>query len=1303
MMINIFLFRLRLGAHVIFLEHVLRNGQAEGLSSDKFDFYYDSRIDEAVQCRPVLEHLRVRIVDLLSQWPGHATLMDVAKLIDRILSFAVDSPIMKLVTGLEMLLTKCHEWEANAHRGVSISDDIHALSRLILRWRTLELDGWKLCLDNVEKRAAGTASKYWFHLYSTITSLLNDETGMAELTPIQSTLRQFMESATLGQYEMRLRMLRAFACHVALSGRHEPLLRLLWHAVLFYGQFLPLVIKRKTSLRQPIDKKVKDFIKIMRWNDINYYALKEAVHKAHATLHRHMKEWHDILEQPAKIVLSEPGVELETETVSSLVPITVEPFIGNAQSMAAFDAVPLAEHSVLSRLPSLYAKSLNLCAKTLRKSPFQRRIQAVDDLVGTVISSVNQLQRLKVISSGADKERQKNEAKSISMRKRKSLYQLFRSLQQMGISYRKGTFLWSQDKALSSLEIVLPILDVEASLEHMPERATHSVIRNAWNKGPHYYTRCLARLAISAKLLEKPSSELGPATVERLKGFAAQFMSVVQDQWTKCSETLDKLVHLRMLTAQLNGFRSSPEPVPECLAVVNDLDHLWQLVVDALAVLEEFESLMRACPSGVFDVVQLRLEDGTTKPVTKEVATYLSSLRAQLASKLVEVRQDLEKHFHLYRIASTSSWLFSSDQWHCIVRGFKTIDESQSLLEQMVSVAGPQNFGSSLEHLRRRFNAAVQGFQSQKISRQSRESRVEAADVDKLCQSVLHGIQEIFKKYNETGEPKAEEDEDDDDFEVDHLTSKLVSEMETDLSKMLRLDGTMAEMSRLVEMVKDDSYHARLLSQCAPVFDQYVFVVEYYLSSQLATLRASSKLLSVLLNVFNQLLEKGFCLPSELDDSKEGGSGTKFEDNESGGLGDGEGAKDVSDQIQDEDQLDTARQQGQEEESDEKDDKNGPKEEENGIEMSEDFDAELQDREKKEDADGDEDSGKEDDEDEDKMDKEMGDTGEDADQLEEKVWGSDEEDDDDSDQDQEEGQGDGQKTESEMTAKQGDDEEQEDGENDKGPEKKKDKPKNMDDEDDENVNDDQVDPYHTSHEPPPEPEPLDVPDDLNLDGGNPKDKDEEELDTEENPFDIDAMKHEPELEEKDGEEEEDAKKEEQPIPDGAEEDAGEDTAEPKENDQKPKDGDEEEDGGEESKEKEMEESAEGDDPQKADAPDQAVPSMDQPSETEAQPATEESVKGSQDKTARKDTAENKPEEDGGQNQEADNEDVEGIGMAESRQNKGHEGQEQSKVNRKTAKDEKEEEKGKGKPRKPGQSDPNRALADQRKERVLQVI
>ena len=116
---------------------------------------------------------------------------------------------------------------------------------------------------------------------------------------------------------------------------------------------------------------------------------------------------------------------------------------------------------------------------------------------------------------------------------------------------------------------------------------------------------------------------------------------------------------------------------------------------------------------------------------------------------------------------------------------------------------------------------------------------------------------------------------------------------------------------------------------------------------------------------------------------------------------------------------------------------------------------------------------------------------------------------------------------------------------------------------------------------------------------------------------------------------------------------------------------------------------------------QAAPSLDRPAESEAQPAADDAVKGSQDKTAQK--PEEEKTEEAGTNQEADNEDNEGVGMAESRQTQGHEGQEKSKVNRQLPNRKEEEAGGKSKPKKPGQSDPERALADQRKERVLQVV
>ena len=46
-------------------------------------------------------------------------------------------------------------------------------------------------------------------------------------------------------------------------------------------------------------------MKVARWNDINYYALKQTVEKTHRTLHKHMKQFENILRQPIRAVLTD--------------------------------------------------------------------------------------------------------------------------------------------------------------------------------------------------------------------------------------------------------------------------------------------------------------------------------------------------------------------------------------------------------------------------------------------------------------------------------------------------------------------------------------------------------------------------------------------------------------------------------------------------------------------------------------------------------------------------------------------------------------------------------------------------------------------------------------------------------------------------------------------------------------------------------------------------------------------------------------------------------------------------------------
>lgn len=280
-------------------------------------------------------------------------------------------------------------------------------------------------------------------------------------------------------------------------------------------------------------------------------------------------------------------------------------------------------------------------------------------------------------------------------------------------------------------------------------------------------------------------------------------------------------------------------------------------------------------------------------------------------------------------------------------------------------------------------------------------------------------------------------------------------------------------------------------------------LVQFYLNEQVAAFRITCKILYLQLNVFLDLAANGFCVPKDLD-LEESDTNESDEKTETGGMGlaDGEGTKDVSDRIESEDQLEDARPADQERE--EQDDKTC-KEEEKGINMSEDFDSKLQDMEK-----NDNDEEQSDDDEENDLDKEMGQTGEGAEQLDKEIWGDDQEesgeDNQQSENEDEEGTGE-QIGEKEMGAKDDRDKKKQDNDDDTDDENRQEEnKKEINELNEPEVDEDQINPYHGNFQPQPEPEPLDLPEDINLDENDGK---EDNGGEDENPFDIDEMKKPP--------------------------------------------------------------------------------------------------------------------------------------------------------------------------------------------------
>merc|ERR1719234_3101789 len=141
----------------------------------------------------------------------------------------------------------------------------------------------------------------------------------------------------------------------------------------------------------------------------------------------------------------------------------------------------------------------------------------------------------------------------------------------------------------------------------------------------------------------------------------------------------------------------------------------------------------------------------------------------------------------------------------------------------------------------------------------------------------------------------------------------------------------------------------------ALVVKQLSFVAESVQELSVNALLNFTKLLSVILKVFSEIAVHGFCPVKDMDDEGASKSSEEFKSSEEEtGLGQGEGAKDVSDQIENEDMLDGAYQNP--EDGQDKEEKEN-KEEDNGIEMSDNFESNLLDKDEEEKENKEEDNG----------------------------------------------------------------------------------------------------------------------------------------------------------------------------------------------------------------------------------------------------------------------------------------------------------------------------------------------------------
>uniref|UniRef100_A0A3Q2D7A0 Midasin n=1 Tax=Cyprinodon variegatus TaxID=28743 RepID=A0A3Q2D7A0_CYPVA len=1232
-----------------------------------YDFYQQPNVGEAGLCLPVLEQLSEAVRRRLEEWPEHPALLQLVVVMERITSFSLACPLAKFLNGLEILLAKAQDWENNASRAASLRKELEPVIQLIIQWRKLELC-WSSSLDNALKRHTEKSTKHWFSLYQLVERYLEEQRTQApseqaeslSLSSISSTLEAFMESSTLGDFHTRLRMLLSFHCHLLLVPDlpGQSLSRLLWNLHRYYSQFSESVQGKMLQLRQPIEKELKqDFVKISKWNDVSYWSIKQSVEK---TLFKFVKKFEEALSKPSLAALVEVG-SVEEEGVAT----GPEEGAVHRVHRALKAAVPgqgRELQSLQSRLPVLFRKMKKMCIQLLKKDSVPELAEDLDQFT-EIISNLRELQSLSVDAAAA-KEKQKTEVKHILQQKQRALSDLFKMLSEL-LSYRKGV-TWSRTADPETTLCMQPLEMTTALSAVMDPGETERLLAElmaAWEGCQKYFYRSWARRTALQTALQHATKELGVGNIERCRGFSSHLFKVLLRQRHRLAQLTEHWLCLPPQEPLQGWIQRGQALAAQCAALLQQLSWLLQCCPEDAQQKEQGGSGQQTpmCPSPLAAQQQppgclLRRGDPSWCQLHQRVVAMLKdaqTLREQLGSVAQQEKE---------RVLCTSSFASCCSAMEQLGAVAAQISSMEHLFSPVIKVGGANSqpaVTQSLQYVRGQVETCVTEFSTWKSQLLSLGEPF-SAELEANINAVLCAVQRVVKRREK--EQEAEKPRDpktvEDLLKPGHLTRLLEEELEADLEALsvgsvnMGVTELLSRMRRRrdscqPQQLQELNRACRMLVRFEPLLGIYSDLVRHYLSVSVGVHRCTGKLLSVLSGIFTELAQKqGFCLPQELLPGGDGEGATEFHDYEGGGIGEGEGSKDVSDKIETEDQVEDTFQEGVEKE--EQQDKENIKSEDNAIEMSEDFDGRVHDGEQNEA--GEEEESEE--EDKEELDKKMGDLGEgQTDTLDERMWGDDEDDEEEgSDKEEESGQG--------MR------------------------------EFDEN----EVDPFHGQQDKRPEPEAMDLPEDLNLD------QDEEAGEDEENPLDIADKAPEPEEkegEQKDGEEEEpgdtemeENPREEEPQTEEEEEEKGQEKVSG------------EEEAADEEEEKEGEEDKEGrEEREEATAPkdggDKAKAEQEEEEEEEEgddeEPASAERKEHSADgQTGEENIQSEAAVELAGAASERDQAKEEhGSGAADASQSEGH----QSKLTARMASQTQTRSKTQSYKRKPGRADKERSTGD----------
>ena len=863
-----------------------KNTLSEGaLTQNTYNFYVDSNPAEARKLVNLVYAVQTRFRQIQVVWPEHATLGDVIRCCAELLDFKHTEPVAKFLTKSEKLHGYIHEWQVVASKEFSAAGLYDELTNTLVSWRRLELSTWARLFDIEQAKCEEDARSWWFVAYEAIVAapleLVRSQGDLQKhAIHLLSTMETFFSSTTIGQYSQRFRLANYLKLHLELlANEYESLtviVRALENFLAHYARFQAPIEQHLANERKKLEKAVKQEIQLASWRDTNIIALKESARRSHLKLLKAVRKYRALLGKPA-----EPFVSAGLQEPSTSSDMASDVRQGSATIPLDQGALEICT-SKIGKWASKPARFLdpsrtasNMRALYVSSQPKIEVVQSLDTFVTDVMDTIDLLKKQ---TPSTLKEDNKDMVKHLKARKRRYLAEKLKDLKQMGIRSNLPTDTLEKQNSLALVLATTKPLISDAKIPALESAATH-------------FHRFLDIVPKARQAVQNHSDELTAAEVVRGSGYVEGLLAIMLQQRGALSNAyngvgdLQKAIEMtrntwspkaRTLQKMDNNTSNGPE-VSNAIQWLPGILRLGHKVIETHAQLGKFDW------SSILQWLREQIEEFTSvaaanKSLPRLPSGTTSSLHQQLVEKQASLLEELKTKLQL-QIAEHPLISFAL---------------KQTLL--WTEVSAPSVDQSNGYHA-----ASMQDLDEQ---------------ITTALDAVLVTIQRV--QENLASAPTSEED----NAWFTKSDQSLSSTMKAlHIDKITSLLGEALEQIQHIEDFEQYGQVAgALFHMSSPIFCEYLSICDDVLARYADVHRATCRMSYMLTKSFVRIATEGFCSPSEASNTEQ--AGDKLESGT--GLGEGEGAEDISKDIEEDEDLSELAQQpdqkeGKEEIEDEKD------------------------------------------------------------------------------------------------------------------------------------------------------------------------------------------------------------------------------------------------------------------------------------------------------------------------------------------------------------------------------------------------